>query len=64
MESKKCIFCKEGTYEEFATSSTDPRVISNVQELGLRTIAKNNWKILICNKCGNMQFFRQDLIGE
>jgi hypothetical protein len=64
MKNNECLFCENGIYEEFVSPSTDPRVSFKVNDLGLKTIAKNNWKILICNKCGNIQLFRQDLIEE
>jgi hypothetical protein len=59
---KRCLFCEEGVYEIYAKPGTDPGICEKVRKLGLRTIVTNNWMILICNKCGNVQLFRQDLV--
>lgn len=62
--NEKCIFCDEGKYEIFTSHSWDPTVSERVQNLGLKVIGHNYWNILICNKCGNLQLFRPDLIEE
>ena len=55
-------FVKNGNYEIYAHPSMDPDIIKKVQKLGLNTIARNNWTIIKCDLCGNIQFFRPDLL--
>lgn len=58
---RSCLFCESGKYSVLFEPSTDPKVIENVGNLGLRVFSKNDWFILICDTCGNLQFFRSDL---
>lgn len=55
----ECKFCKKGNYEEYVNQENEKGCLVN--DLGLRTIAQNEWTILICDNCGNIQFFREDL---
>lgn len=57
----QCIFCKNGKYQVY--SNKDEEGIFKIHDdLGLKTVGQNNWVILICDSCGNMQYFRDDLV--
>jgi hypothetical protein len=56
IEIKDFIYCVNGKYEIYAHPSNDIKIIQRVQQLGLESIGHNNWSILKCNSCGNIQF--------
>ena len=66
---EECIYCDNGKYEVYShpgiisipSSPVDQRNTHRINDLGLNAVANNNWIILICDSCGNMQFFRPDL---
>lgn len=62
--NNSCPFCKDGKYSIYVNPSTNPQILQKVHKLGLKTIAKNEWKILVCDKCGNVQLFRPDIVNE
>lgn len=49
-----CQYCGEGVYRALPTSPTD------LTNFGLRAVASSKWRILACNNCGHIEFFRAD----
>lgn len=57
--NRKCSFCERGNYQYFVEQNQEDQ--DKVFDLGLKVLSRNEWIILICDSCGNLQFFRPDL---
>lgn len=51
-----CTYCGWGSYTPVAIGSG-----SEVVNMGLNMVGSSNWRIMVCDKCGHVQFFRPDL---
>jgi len=63
----KCPFCKPqpGEYREVCRTKKDRRGTTNAYQLdrfNIRSIGQQDWVVMACEKCGNLQHFREDLI--
>lgn len=52
---QECSFCRYGHYKSIDTDS--PIGVSN---FGITPVASSEWRILVCDHCGNIQLFRPD----
>ena len=65
--AQKCLYCVEGTYQlqlahdpkAYETERPVPK--SGFQFWGNNSMDQKPWMVLVCDTCGNAQFFRRDL---
>jgi serine/threonine protein kinase len=53
-----CIYCGSGQYVLKAKDNID------VRNFGFETVGDPNWRVMVCNQCGNVQIFRVDMAQE
>ncbi len=57
-ENLNCRFCGNGTYTEIVDPKRDPHALRNEGFGGLGRPDGRGWRILECDKCRHVQFFR------
>jgi serine/threonine protein kinase len=50
-----CTYCGEGNYHLVARGND-----TSIYNFGLNRVGQANWRVLACNQCGHVQFFRVD----
>lgn len=53
-----CEFCGQGNYVEKVSST------SQLQNFGIQPIGSADWRALVCNACGHVQFFRVEFASR
>lgn len=57
-EDLSCRFCGTGTYRDVIDPKRDPYVLHNEGFSGLGRPNGRGWRILECDRCQHIQFFR------
>ena len=58
IEDLTCRFCAEGTYRDVVDPKRDPHALHNEGFGGLGRVGYRGRRILECDHCQNIQFFR------
>lgn len=53
--AQQCAFCEQGVYRAVVMNNT-----SDMRNFGITSVASSDWKSLVCDNCGNVQYFRPD----
>jgi hypothetical protein len=57
-EDLTCRFCGEGKYSDVVDPKRDRHALHNEGFGGLGRMSGRGWRILECDRCQNIQFFR------